>query len=55
MFPIITQLKLIVKENDYASDVEMIISHVSNFRPVKRVLDVIESFNKISKLFPLNS
>ena len=38
--------------NDYASDEEMIISHVSNFRPVKRVLDVIESFNKISKIIP---
>ena len=38
--------------NDYASDAEMIISHVSNFRPVKRVLDVIESFNKISKIIP---
>ena len=38
--------------NDYASNAEMIISHVSNFRPVKRVLDVIESFNKISKIIP---
>ncbi|MEC7246707.1 MAG: N-acetyl-alpha-D-glucosaminyl L-malate synthase BshA [Bacteroidota bacterium] len=45
-------IKIDCKRNDYASDVEMIISHVSNFRPVKRVLDVIESFNKISKIIP---
>ena len=45
-------IKIDCKRNDYASDVEMINSHVSNFRPVKRVLDVIESFNKISKIIP---
>ncbi|MEC7063949.1 MAG: N-acetyl-alpha-D-glucosaminyl L-malate synthase BshA [Bacteroidota bacterium] len=45
-------IKIDCNRNDYASDVEMIISHVSNFRPVKRVLDVIESFNKISKIIP---
>ena len=45
-------IKIDCKRNDYASDEEMIISHVSNFRPVKRVLDVIESFNKISKIIP---
>ena len=47
-----SSIKIDCKRNDYASDVEMIISHVSNFRPVKRVLDVIESFNKISKIIP---
>lgn len=45
-------IKIDCNRNDYASDEEMIISHVSNFRPVKRVLDVIESFNKISKIIP---
>lgn len=45
-------IKIDCNRNDYASDGEMIISHVSNFRPVKRVLDVIESFNKISKIIP---
>ena len=45
-------IKIDCNRNDYASDREMIISHVSNFRPVKRVLDVIESFNKISKIIP---
>ena len=45
-------IKIDCNRNDYASDDEMIISHVSNFRPVKRVLDVIESFNKISKIIP---
>ena len=47
-----TSIKIDCNRNDYASDGEMIISHVSNFRPVKRVLDVIESFNKISKIIP---
>ena len=46
-------IKIDCNRNDYASDGEMIISHVSNFRPVKRVLDVIESFNKISKNYSL--
>ena len=45
-------IKIDCNRNDYASDGEAIISHVSNFRPVKRVLDVIESFNKISKIIP---
>ena len=45
-------IKIDCNRNDYASDEEMIISHVSNFRPVKRVLDVIKSFNKISKIIP---
>ncbi len=45
-------IKIDCNRNDYASDGEMIISHVSNFRPVKRVLDVIESFNIISKIIP---
>ena len=45
-------IKIDCNRNDFASDGEVIISHVSNFRPVKRVLDVIESFNKISKIIP---
>ena len=31
---------------------EKIIAHVSNFRPVKRVLDVIKTFHKIQKKIP---
>src|SRR5680860_1488851 len=32
-----------------ADDDEKIISHVSNFRPVKRILDIIRIFDKIQK------
>jgi len=35
-----------------ASPEEMIITHVSNLRPVKRVQDVIEIFDRIQKLIP---
>ncbi|NOQ91507.1 MAG: N-acetyl-alpha-D-glucosaminyl L-malate synthase BshA [Flavobacteriaceae bacterium] len=35
-----------------ASSDEKIIAHVSNFRPVKRVLDVIKTFHKIQKKIP---
>ena len=31
---------------------EMILAHVSNLRPVKRVLDVIRVFNKVQKVLP---
>ncbi|NKQ39011.1 MAG: N-acetyl-alpha-D-glucosaminyl L-malate synthase BshA [Methanosarcinales archaeon] len=35
-----------------ASKEEKIITHVSNFRPVKRVLDVIKTFHKIQNKIP---
>lgn len=33
--------------SEFADDDEFLIAHVSNFRPVKRTLDVIDIFNKI--------
>jgi N-acetyl-alpha-D-glucosaminyl L-malate synthase BshA len=40
------------KRGDFAADDEFIISHISNFRPVKRTLDVIDIFDKISQKLP---
>ncbi len=37
------------KEEQIAREGEFVISHISNFRPVKRVTDVIEIFNRILK------
>lgn len=37
---------------NFAPDGEFIITHVSNFRPVKRTIDVIDIFEKISKKLP---
>jgi L-malate glycosyltransferase len=31
---------------------EKLITHVSNFRPVKRIMDVVEVFEKVSKVIP---
>ncbi len=36
----------------YAKDDEPILCHVSNFRPVKRVADVIQIFNKVNHSIP---
>ena len=36
--------------SEFANDDEFLIAHVSNFRPVKRTLDVIEIFEKISSV-----
>ena len=36
----------------FAGEDEVLISHVSNFRPVKRILDVIDIFDRISKEIP---
>ena len=38
--------------NDYAPNGERIITHISNFRPVKRVEDVVRVFKKISDEVP---
>ena len=37
---------------EYASDDERILVHLSNFRPVKRVPDVIEIFDRVRKKIP---
>ena len=35
-----------------ATEEERIITHISNFRPVKRIMDVIDIFNRIQKEIP---
>ena len=42
----------IEKRRKYAKDEERIICHVSNFRPVKRVEDVVRVFHKINQEVP---
>lgn len=42
----------IEKRRKYAADDERIICHVSNFRPVKRVKDVVRVFHKINQEVP---
>ncbi len=37
---------------EFASDDEVLLMHVSNFRPVKRALDVIDIFDKVSVQLP---
>jgi N-acetyl-alpha-D-glucosaminyl L-malate synthase BshA len=37
---------------EYAKDDERILVHLSNFRPVKRVTDVIEIFDRVQKKIP---
>ncbi|WP_308639168.1 N-acetyl-alpha-D-glucosaminyl L-malate synthase BshA [Paenibacillus silvisoli] len=38
--------------SDFAAKDEKILMHISNFRPVKRVHDVVDIFNKVSKEVP---
>jgi N-acetyl-alpha-D-glucosaminyl L-malate synthase BshA len=40
------------KRHEFAEKDEFIISHVSNFRPVKRTLDVIDIFERINRRLP---
>jgi len=40
------------KRESLANSDEKIITHISNFRPVKRILDVITTFNEIKKSIP---
>jgi L-malate glycosyltransferase len=40
------------QRKNFAADDEFIITHISNFRPVKRTQDVIEIFNIISQKIP---
>src|SRR5260370_7313922 len=37
---------------EFASSEERILTHVSNFRPVKRLCDVIEIFDRVQKQMP---
>jgi N-acetyl-alpha-D-glucosaminyl L-malate synthase BshA len=37
---------------DFASDDEALVMHISNFRPVKRTLDVIDVFDRIAREIP---
>jgi N-acetyl-alpha-D-glucosaminyl L-malate synthase BshA len=40
------------KRHEFAADGEKLIVHLSNFRPVKRVWDVVEIFDRIQKQVP---
>lgn len=40
------------KRHSFAAEDEFIIAHVSNFRPVKRALDVIDIFDRIRQKLP---
>lgn len=40
------------KRKEYAPNGERILMHLSNFRPVKRVTDTIEIFDRVRKQFP---
>ena len=40
------------KRSEYVSNDERLIVHLSNFRPVKRVLDVVEIFDRVRKKIP---
>jgi N-acetyl-alpha-D-glucosaminyl L-malate synthase BshA len=46
------KIRLNCERDSIASPSEVIITHVSNFRPVKRVLDVIKVFSIIKKKMP---
>jgi N-acetyl-alpha-D-glucosaminyl L-malate synthase BshA len=40
------------RRSEFIREGEFLITHISNFRPVKRVLDVIETFDKIQTELP---
>jgi N-acetyl-alpha-D-glucosaminyl L-malate synthase BshA len=42
----------VAQRQEFAADNERILVHLSNFRPVKRVLDVIEIFDRVRKKTP---
>jgi len=44
--------EVMAHRSDYARPDEKILVHLSNFRPVKRVLDVIEIFYRVQKVIP---
>jgi L-malate glycosyltransferase len=44
--------ELMAKRHEFALDNEKLLVHLSNFRPVKRVWDVIEIFDRVQKKIP---
>ncbi len=44
--------EVMAKRSDYASPEEKILVHLSNFRPVKRITDVVEIFDRVQKQIP---
>ncbi|MDR0801775.1 N-acetyl-alpha-D-glucosaminyl L-malate synthase BshA [Fluviicola sp.] len=42
----------IEKRRHYAQDDELILCHISNFRPVKRITDVVRIFEKVQEKLP---
>src|ERR1700756_4742027 len=44
--------EVMVKRAEFATDDERLLVHLSNFRPVKRVCDVIEIFDRVQKKVP---
>lgn len=44
--------ELLAKRHEFATDKEKLLVHLSNFRPVKRVWDVIEIFDRVQKQMP---
>jgi N-acetyl-alpha-D-glucosaminyl L-malate synthase BshA len=44
--------EVMAKRGDYAKPDEKILVHLSNFRPVKRLTDVIEIFDRVQKKIP---
>jgi L-malate glycosyltransferase len=40
------------RRKEFASEGEKVLVHLSNFRPVKRVMDVIEIFDRVQKQIP---
>lgn len=40
------------RRSEFAADHEMLLCHISNFRPVKRTLDVIDIFDKVQTELP---
>ena len=40
------------RRQEYAKDGERILVHLSNFRPVKRITDVVEIFDRVRKAIP---
>jgi len=50
--PDVPELELLERRRKYAQDGERILCHVSNFRPVKRVADVIQIFKRVNDVIP---
>ena len=44
--------EVMAKRSEFASDDERMLVHLSNFRPVKRICDVIEIFDRVQKKIP---